>query len=159
MQDTEFRQLLFYATEHAKQFALTYIQNELPMENAYRIQLNLSHDDPYLAKFDIYPEDNGKVIQFADPAMVIQTLLRNGKIPVWIDISVSESRKGKTVLDLLCAGRYTDEMKEMYYHDQQMGPFGVKSPNFPVDYEEGKKFKLPVRKIWSLKNLFRRTHH
>jgi hypothetical protein len=154
MQEEEFKQLLFSATDQAKQFALEYVRNELPAENVYNIQLSLSHDDPSLTQFDLYPDDNGTVIELADADAVVETLLRKGKVPVWIDISVTAIQKRKTVLTLLCAGRYSDAMKEFYYHERGTGPFGVKSPYLPVDYKEGKKFWLPNTKKWSLERLF-----
>ena len=146
MQEDEFKQLLASATEQAKQFVLNYIVNELSADNAYQIRLSLSHDDPELTQFDLYPEDNGKIVDMTDVSKVITTLLRKGKVPVWIDISVSEIKKDKTVLTLLCAGRYSDNINELYYHQRGLGPFGVKSPDLPVNYKEGTKFKIPERK-------------
>jgi hypothetical protein len=43
---------------------------------------------------------------------------------------------------LLCAGRYTEDINEIYYHKNGTGPFGVKSPNLPIDYTNGSKFNL-----------------
>lgn len=150
MQEEEFKHLLLSTTDYTKQFALEYIKNELPSENAYNICLSLSHDDPALTQFDSYPQDSGKIIELADVDTVIKTLLRNGKVPVWIDISVTTVQKRKTVLTLLCAGRYSDNNNELYYHQQGTGPFGVKSPNFPIDYIDGKKFWLPKTNRWSI---------
>jgi len=116
MQEDEFKVLLLSATELAKGFALNYVKNSLPIDNVYNIRLSLSHDDPALTQFDMYPEDNGKTIELADASRAVEILLRKGKAPVWIDISVSEIRKGKTVLTLLCGGRYSDDMKDMYYY-------------------------------------------
>ncbi len=156
MQEEEFKQLLLSATDKAKQFALKYIKNELPVDNAYNLRLSLSHDDPILIQFDMYPEDNGKIVKMIDTATVVGILLRKAKVPVWIDISVSEITNNKTVLTLLCAGRFSDDEKELYYHQRGLGPFGVKSPNLPVDYIEGTKFKIPEKKsIWDI--LFKRN--
>jgi hypothetical protein len=154
MQEEEFKQLLLSATDQAKQFASNYIKNNLPVDNAYHIRLSVSHDDPTLTQFDIYPEDNGKIVEMADVATVVATLLRKEKVPVWIDISVLEICKGKTVLSLLCAGRYSDNIKELYYLQRDLGPFGVKSPNLPLGYKEGLKFQLPERGKSLWKNLF-----
>lgn len=154
MQKEEFKHLLLSATDQAKRFALEYIKNRLPSENLYNIRLSLSHDDTSLTQFDLYTEDNGKVIELADVNTVVRTLLRKGKVPVWIDISVTTVQNQKTVLTLLCAGRYSDDTKELYYHERGTGPFGVKSPNLPIDYKEGKKFWLPNTKKWLLARLF-----
>ena len=157
MQEEEFKQLLLSATDQAKQFALNYIKNDLPVDNVYHIRLSLSHDDPSLTQFDIYPEDNGKTIKMADATTVVNTLLRKAKVPVWIDISVSEIIEDKTVLTLLCAGRYSDNEKELYYHQRGLGPFGVKSPNLPADYKEGTKFKVAEKKKSNWDTLFKRN--
>ncbi len=158
MKEEEFKHLLLLATEEAKQFALKYIENELPANNVYNICLNLSHDDPKLTQFDLYSNDEGKILKMVNVDSVISTLLRNGKVPVWIDISVSEIKKSKTLLTLLCAGRYSDNINELYYYQQGLGPFGVKSPNLPIDYTEGVKFKLPQKKISFWKTFFGRNH-
>jgi len=50
--------------------------------------------------------------------------------------------KKQTVFKLICAGRYSDDEKEFYYSNNGTGPFGVKSPDLPIDYSEGIKFKL-----------------
>ena len=107
-----------------------------------------------MKQFDLYPEDNGKVIELANADTVVETLLRKGKVPVWIDISVTMVQRRKTVLTLLCAGRYSDNTKELYYYQRGTGPFGVKSPNLPIDYKEGKKFWLPDTKKSLLAKLF-----
>lgn len=157
MQENEFKQLLLSATDRAKHFALNYIKDELPAGNVYSIRLNASYDDPALAQFDLYPEDSGKMIEFADAETVIKTLLRKGKVPVWIDISVTGIQKGRTVLNLLCAGRYTGELQEMYYHQRETGPFGIKSPILPISYRDGAKFWLPKTGRRSIiSRLFRR---
>jgi hypothetical protein len=157
MQEEEFKQLLELATVQAKQFALRYITNDLPKENIYNIHLNISEDNPALTQYDIYPEDNNRVIEKALLPTVIKTLYRKGKVPVWIDISVSEVQDNKTVLTLLCAGRYSPDLQELYYHNSGLGPFGVKSPILPPDYKEGSKFRIPETKKSILARLFRRS--
>lgn len=142
MQKEDFKQLLSLATEQAKSFALRFIANNLPPDNLYTIEFNCSCDDPSVSNFDTYPEDNGKIIESANISNVVKTLFRNGKIPVWIDIFVSEVRNGKTLLKLICAGRYSNDINELYYHQRGLGPFGVKSPNLPVGYKEGNRFFL-----------------
>lgn len=142
MQKEEFKALLFSATESSKSFALNYINNNLPPDNVYDVHLSLSHDDPTLTQFGLYPGDKGVVIEKTNDYDVVQMLLRKGKVPVWINILVSAIRIDKTVSKLFCAGRYSDDMKEMYYHESGLGPFGVKSPSLPVDFKEGSKFIL-----------------
>lgn len=59
----------------------------------------------------------------------------NGKIPVRIDISVECIHQNNTVIRLLCAGRYSDKIEDFYYnHSEDVSPFGIKSPSFPMGY-------------------------
>jgi hypothetical protein len=69
-------------------------------------------------------------------------LCRQGKVPVWIDISVESVYKDQTIFRLLCAGRYTDNEEEFYYNKRETAMFGIKSPTMPPNYVEGQKFKL-----------------
>lgn len=142
LEQQEFENYLRLATDQAKEFAQNFINEALPVENVYMLQLNSSLDDRMLTQFDTYPEDEGKVINNADIFQVTQLLLRKTKVPVWIDISVSGVLGHTTVLTLICAGRYTGIINEMYYHSRGLGPFGVKSPVFPANYIEGSKFNI-----------------
>ncbi|RYE23052.1 MAG: hypothetical protein EOP51_11670 [Sphingobacteriales bacterium] len=157
MQEEVFRLLLSKATAEAKAFASRYIKNQLRENNAYRIQLNISEDDPALTQFELYPEDKGTVIEWVDSDTVLSTLLRKGKVPVWIDIAVLEIDRNTTLLSLMCAGRYSGEESQFYYRDSERAPFGVKSPNLPIDYKEGVQFAIPEKRGSLLKRLFRIT--
>ncbi|GAO45382.1 hypothetical protein [Flavihumibacter petaseus] len=145
MQEQEFKALLALATDESRRFATEYIKNDLPARNVYCIILSLSNDNPSLTQFDLYLEDAGKIVKYANADTVVKTLLRKGKVPVWIDISVSAVRNRKTVISLLCSGRCSDDPKEFYYQQGGTGPFGIKSPAFPLDYKEGQKFWLPEK--------------
>ena len=152
MTKENFWKLLRHASTVARDFAKNYVLDELPLECKYSVTLNASSDDLSLIQFDIYPNDNGKIFELVEEKEVIKLLCRKDKVPVWIDISVESVYKGKTIFRLLCAGRYTDNEKEFYYNNNGTGPFGVKSPNLPVDYIEGKKFKLKARANKSIFN-------
>ena len=123
-------------------FAENYVKNKLTTDFKYNVILNASTDNPNLTQFDIYPEDDGKMKLDLTDKEVVALLYRNGKVPVWIDINVLKSGKKSTTFNLLCAGRYSDDKKEYYYNEKGSGPFGIKSPELPIDYKEGKKFKL-----------------
>ena len=126
----------------ALKFAENYVKNKLTTDFKYNVILNVSTDDPNLTQFDIYPEEDGKMKLDLIDKEVVELLYRQGKVPVWIDINVLKSSRKSTTFNLLCAGRYSDNKKEFYYNDNGSGPFGVKSPTFPPDYQEGKKFRL-----------------
>ncbi|MBX3241712.1 MAG: hypothetical protein KIT80_12060 [Chitinophagaceae bacterium] len=142
MTKSEFQTLLSHSSNVALDFARTYVTDNLPNDFRYSVRLNASTDDINLKQFDIYPRDNDKIIDFITADKVINLLNRNGKVPVWIDISVEYVYKGYTVFQLLCAGRYSADQNEFYYLKGETGPFGIKSPTLPIDYIEGVKFNL-----------------
>ena len=142
MTKDEFLKVLRHSSTISYDFAKNYVLDDLPKEFRYSIQLNVSSDDPNLPQFDIYPEDNDKKVELIDENKVVELLCRKEKVPVWIDIAVECVHKGKTVFRLLCAGRYSDNSEEFYYNYGGTSPFGIKSPNFPIDYVEDNKFKL-----------------
>ena len=142
MTKEEFLILINGASFVSFKFAQQYLKNKLIPEFRYDVQLNISEDNPDLTQFDIYPEDNGKVEIGLTDKDVCDLLYRKGKVPVWIDIAVHKSDRRTTTFRLLCAGRYSDDKYEYYYQSGGTGPFGIKSPNLPIDYKEGQKFKL-----------------
>ena len=143
MIEKEFEDLLIKATEFAFDFGQKHVYNNLPVSIVYDVELNRSYDAHNLPQFDLYPEDDGKVLKGLNGSEVIELLLRKGKIPVWIDIFVKDITDSHTVMNLYCAGRYTDDLEETYYHKrQQTGPFGIKSPILSKGYREGVKFDL-----------------
>lgn len=126
-------------------YAQQYLKNELIPEFRYDVYLNISRDDPELAQFDIYPEDNEKIERGLTDKEVCDLLHKKGKVPVWIDIAVHKSDRITTTFKLLCSGRYSDDKNDYYYHSRGTGSFGIKSPKLPIDYKEGQKFKLKKR--------------
>ncbi len=151
MTNSEFQTLLTHSSNFALDFAKNYVTNNLPNDFKYSVHLNFSTDDISLKQFDIYPSDNNKIVDFITADKVISLLNRKGKVPVWVDISVAYVHKNFTVFQLLCAGRYSSDENEFYYLKGGTGPFGIKSPTFPIDYIEGVKFNLkskPKRKFF-----------
>lgn len=155
MTKDEFLKLLRKSSKSSYDFARIYVRNKLSTDFKYSVDLNSSFDDPTLTEFDIYPEDNGKMINLIDENEVVEFLCRKGKVPVWINISVESVYKNKTIFRLDYAGRYSDEEKEFYYNKQGTGPFGIKSPLLPIGYVEGQKFKLKNNYRKSFLTLFK----
>lgn len=140
---TEFLDLLRKSTTECHEFAKNYVTDDLPDRFIYCVSLNASHDDPRLKGFDIYPEDDDRRLKMVKDTDVADLLYRKGKIPVWIDISVECVHRNKTVIQLLCAGRYSDKSEDYYYnYKDTISPFGIKGPTFPMGYIEGEKFRL-----------------
>jgi hypothetical protein len=142
MNKSDFLFLLLGASYASFKFAKEFVKNDLKPEFKYDLELNISHDNPELKQFDIYPDDNEKKYFDLTDKEVIEILCRKNKVPVWIDIAVCKSDRKKTTFKLLCAGRYSDDKNEFYYTDNGSGPFGIKSPNHPIGYKTGTKFRL-----------------
>jgi hypothetical protein len=142
MNEQEFTRLLRKATNYAYQSAKEYVSNTLIEKFKYDIQLNQSHDISRQEKFAHYPEDNERSYSDLNEKEIVSLLFRSGKIPVWIDINVKAIRKNFTIINLLCAGRYSDDKNEFYYEKRGTGPFSIKSPNLPHDFQERTKFSL-----------------
>ena len=158
MTQNEFLELLKKSSNQAIEFAKEYVTDELKSNYLYNVFLCKSDDDPKLIQFDIYSEEKGKTKKHLTDIELSKLILRKNKVPVWVDISVSYVEKEKTVFNLNCACRFSDDENEFYYVRNGTGPFGVKSPVLPAYFEERQKFKLnpPISKtFWSrLKELF-----
>lgn len=142
MTKNEFQFHLAGASIQAYRFAMKFVNNKLPIEFRFVLELNVSSDEKAHDKFDIYPNDNGKISSEISETEVVELLYRKGKIPVWIDINVYKADNKSTTFKLLCAGRYTNIKKDYYYNHNGSGPFGIKSPILPPNYVEGTKFEI-----------------
>ncbi|MBJ2124106.1 hypothetical protein [Flavobacterium sp. IB48] len=138
----------------ALKFAERYVKDKLVTDFKYNVILSATTDDSNLTQFDLYPEDQGIIKLNLTDKEVVDLLYRKNKVPVWIDISVLKSSRKSTTFNLLCAGRYSDNKDEYYYNRTGTGPFGIKGPNFPLDYNEGRKFRLKKNFLFLLKDFF-----
>jgi hypothetical protein len=144
MTRTEFIDLLEKASACSVQFARRYIENRLPDAHRYHVILNQSFDGNATAEERVYPEDDGREQASISQDEVADLLLREHRCPEWIDVSVEAEGADYTLLQLLCCGRYSENLKQMYYADRGMGPFGIKSPTLPPGYIDGTTFKVPM---------------
>lgn len=142
MKQAKFLQLLQKVSLLTHQWTQTVVIETLPFKFCYEVILNTSFDDSMCPLFTVYPEDDNKKFTQLEEQEVLQLLWRQGKIPVWIDINIIKVTDKITTLQLLCAGRYTANDKKLYYHQRRQGPFGIKSPDLPTNYQKGVKFKL-----------------
>lgn len=147
MTQQEFSFRLKNASFTALDFAERYVSNKLKPNFRYNVIFTFPNHDNNV-KFDIYPEDEGIIKLNLTNIEVIDLLYRKNKVPIWIDINVLKSSRKTTTFNLLCAGRYSDDDDELYYNEDHAGPFGIKSPTFPIGYKEGKKFKLEKTNIF-----------
>ena len=145
MEKDDFRVYLIAASYWSIQFAKELVKDTLPYEFTYDVELNQSIDDGAGEEFVCYPDDESKVLLQQSVEEVVTLLVRDGRVPVWIDINVKSVTKKLTTLRLLCAGRFTNQKEQMYYSKREQGPFGIKSPILPLGWKEGKKFSLVER--------------
>lgn len=156
----EFEKQLLKATQLAVDFSQNFITNNISKQITYDIEFNLSLDINYGSEFDVYPEDKNKLLLDVELSVVISSLYRKGKVPAWIDISVIKSSNSNTRLNLKCSGRFTNDLKNMYYVHQKTEPFGIKSPdNLPWIKNNEKYHLLYSRKGFeSMRYLIRRRY-
>jgi hypothetical protein len=147
MTKQEFLFRLKNASYIALEFAERYVTDKLVSDFKYNVIFTPSNHDNDV-QFAIYPDDEGIIKLNLTDIEVIDLLYRKNKVPIWIDISVLESSRKTTTFNLLCAGRYSDDDDELYYNEDHAGPFGIKSPTFPIGYKEGEKFKLEKDNIF-----------
>ncbi len=126
----------------ALKFAEKYVKDKLVTDFKYNVILTIAGNIVGAKQFDIYPKKKDIIKLDLTDSEVVDLLFRNNKIPIWIDIRVLKSSRKSTTFNLLCSGKYSDDKDDYYYNQNGSGPFGVKGPNFPLNYEEGKKFRL-----------------
>jgi hypothetical protein len=145
MTKEEFYVLINGASFLSYKFAMKFLKETLVPEFRYDVFLNVSNDDPTMTKFDVYPDDYGKSELGLTAEEVGNLLFRDNKVPVWIDILVHKADKKTTTFKLSCSGRFSSDPNEFYYNETGTGPFGIKSPLFPIGYKEGEKFRLKTK--------------
>lgn len=137
----DFHTQLLAATYAALRFGQGYVKNRLPLEAEYIASLNQSYDARRADDEVVYPEDDGRIVECGTARAAANLLYRDGRCPGWIDISVLAVRKERTVMHLVCCGRYVDDDQRLYYYDRGTQPFGIKSPALPL--RRAGRFRLP----------------
>lgn len=136
MRSNDFHARLLGATFAAMKFCQQLAKTPLSLEVCYGVALNQSHDANRKAVESIYPEDNWRVLFPLTSAEVAELLVRDGRVPQWIDVSVEGISATSTFVQLLCCGRYDDTEDRLYYFDRGTQPFGIKSPSLPSGWKE-----------------------
>ncbi|MBF4516026.1 hypothetical protein IRZ71_06720 [Flavobacterium sp. ANB] len=139
------QELLFHlkgASFVALKFAENYVKDKLTTNFRYNVIFTPANTSGNIDQFDIYPEDEGIIKLNLSDNEVVDLLYRKNKIPIWIDINVLKVNGKTTILNLACAGRYSENKEVYYYNDDGFAPFGIKGPTFPIGHKEGKKFRL-----------------
>jgi hypothetical protein len=151
-----FQQNFARAMEFAIPFSQKFVTNPLPSNCLSFLYPNMSYDgNPLVDDEQIFPED-GSGLSEEKPyfgalteSEVVEFLWRNGKVPEWINITVSTYDAKFTYLELLCCGRFTETEKRLYHTFEGYPPFHVLGPDLPPGWksiEESGKFDLFWRK-------------
>ena len=142
MTKRKFEEQLRKASKAAVDFSKQYITNRIFPELDYDLILNSNKDVQvnWDSRHIVFGEK--RVIRGVSFNEAVACLCRSERVPVWIDISVVKSSWGRTRLQLLCAGRFTDHDHLLYYYKQGSYPFGIKSPLLPPWIEEDEKYYL-----------------
>ena len=133
------------------EYTRSVVLNEIPETPRYRVYANQSHDVAADGtSLTAYPQDSLPYGEFRGPMTGVEAidfLWRDGRVPQWIEVSVVEVAGDITFIELCCCGRYVSEEERMYY-SPAMGPFGLKGPVLPPDWDREKreKFDLHWRK-------------
>ena len=138
MNRDEFTRLFNEATTACFEFARRYVSDHLPNATLYEVFPNSSCDLNLLHKDEqVFPEDKLPTDEFHVMTMqqVLDFLWRDGMVPEWVDLSVVSVTERHTIVELLCCGRFTANKDRLYYNHAKLGPFGVKSPALPPDFD------------------------
>jgi hypothetical protein len=149
MDRSVFERHLRMAAEKALKFARHFVVQTLPGQMAFRVYPSQSYDgNPRVSDEQVFPEESLEHGRFYGPwsfAEVVAFLWRNGKIPEWVDISVESEDACRTIMALLCCGRFTADEELLYHRSGGCPPFAIKSPNIPPgldSVEEQGRFDL-----------------
>ena len=143
MRANDFTIRLVAASFLATRFAASMVKDKLPFEFRYCVLLNSSHDGNREPDEIVYPEDENLFHENLQEEEVVELLCRDERVPQWIDIAVAYSTGKYSHLSLQCCGRYHSDDNRLYYYERGTQPFGIKSPNLPFPYNEGRRFRLP----------------
>jgi hypothetical protein len=138
VEKNEFTRLFQEASNACVTFARTFVTDHLPDATVYEIFPNSSYDgNPLHQDERVFPEDELTRDEFHAMTVeeVIDFLWRDGMVPEWVDLSVGAANEQHTIVELLCCGRFTANRDLLYYTHVNRGPFGVKGPALPPDYD------------------------
>ena len=142
-----FAERLRRAASKARDFAQGFVEEALPAELRFRIELNASYDgNPLHAGERLFPADRDphrrRALSNVDEAGALAAFWRDGLVPEWIDLSVVGETGTATLLGALTCGRFTADEGLLYHQGEGYAPFHVLGPSLPVDHVEGRRFSI-----------------
>jgi len=121
--------LLRKASKHTVVFARTMVSDTLPEELRYRLR-----SERGIIQLTVLTE-----------AEVMDLVLSDAGVLSWVDLAVCGADETFTYIGIDLARDRVTEEKATVYFSRGMGPFGIKSPAFPVGWksvEESGRFKI-----------------
>jgi hypothetical protein len=154
MDKATFLQHLQTASGMVAAFTREHCYNDLPPEYLYIITPNsrtVEPEDEHLTETEItvLQEWNRQENQHLTAGQVVDLLWQDGKVPVWIDMTITEATAGQTIMDLYCSRRLRDDKDLM--HGPVAPPFHIQV-TLPPDYQKGVLFDVNWKKYWFLQN-------
>lgn len=147
------------AAEAAREFAQTLVSEPLPARAVFRVRLNQSYPGAQLGPGEVaFPGDGGWEQDFAlrrcDLDTAVSVLWREGRVPEWVNLAVTDCDSSATVIEAVCCGRFTADDGVLY---RQGGPppFHVLGPPLPPGHD-GRPYSLHHRaECWDQADLAR----
>lgn len=135
MERTQFEARLREVGHQAIAFARQFVRETLPEDMAFLVHPNQSCDiNPRKGDEVAFPDDSLPEGRHHGPWSVAEAtsfLWRDGKIPEWVDVAVKAVEKDRTLIRLICCGRFSASAELWYHHPAGFPPFSVKSPDLP----------------------------
>jgi hypothetical protein len=135
------------AAQRARDFAQSFLEEELPPQLRFRLELNASYDgNPLHASERLFPADSDprrrRAVSNLDEAGALAAFWRDGLVPEWVDLSVVGVTGAATLVGALTCGRFTADDGLLYHRDEGYAPFHVLGPSLPGGYIEGQRFSI-----------------
>ena len=133
-----FAEQLREATDRAVTFAATMVRQPMPPSRRFLILPEAGGyppDYPFKGDEQVYPEDELVSGQTVGPLTLhgaVTWLWREGKVPVWVDVSAYAADRRHTYVRLQPSDRFTGTARLLkYQRPGDLPPFGIKSPELP----------------------------
>ena len=136
------------ATKMVVELTKQHCFNELSDQYRYILTPNVRTVDPkdeHLTKQEIavLQKWNKQESKLLTTEQVVYLLHHDNMVPLWINMTIYESRRHLTIIDLFCSRRLRGEQDLM--HKPVVPPFHMLVP-MPPDYEEGVRFDINWKK-------------
>lgn len=135
MHKDDFSMRLTAASYWAWRAMQRYVIDRLPPE--FRYDLRLSNE----------PEKTDYNLRHWD---VVDKVMKDDKVPMWIDMMVDRVENGKTVFSVECSDRYESDASKLCYTWSGSAPFGVKCGHFPKGWIASDLRGVPSRRKFRL---------